>query len=61
MFNNGFFSTFYYAYYSCRDVLITPDDVWLAIMMYFGKYTRKNFDSFKHNILRHKGKNTANI
>ena len=52
-FNNGFFSAFLYAYNNHGDVKITPDDVWLVIMMYFGNFVRKNFGKVKHLLLPH--------
>lgn len=37
-FGNGFFSAFLYAYNNHGDVKLAPDDVWIAIMLYFSKY-----------------------
>lgn len=36
--SNGFFKAFYEAYVQHADVKITPDDVWLTIMLYFSKF-----------------------
>lgn len=40
--DNGFFQSFYEAYMRHGDLKIKPDDVWIAIMLYFTKYVDDN-------------------
>ena len=35
---NGFFKVFHEAYMQHGDIKITPDDVWLTIMLFVSKY-----------------------
>jgi hypothetical protein len=36
--SNGFFKAIYDAYVQHADLKLTPDDVWLTIMLFFSKY-----------------------
>lgn len=42
MHENGFFKAFHEAYIQHGEVKITPDDVWLIIMIYFSNYVLSN-------------------
>jgi hypothetical protein len=46
-FNNGFFDAFLNAYNSHGDVRITPDDVWLVILLYFSNYVNDNAEQLR--------------
>jgi hypothetical protein len=38
------------------DVKVTPDDVWLTIMLYFSKYVDKNAKQLRQAFVHHEGK-----
>ena len=52
-FNNGFFAAFYYAYNHHGDVKISPDDVWMAIMLFFSKYVNDNSEQLRNAFVSH--------
>jgi len=60
-FNNGFFSAFLYAYNIHGDVRITPDDVWLTIMLYFSKYVNDNSEELRNAFVTHAGKKKLTV
>ena len=41
-FDNGILGAFLDAYNNHGDVKITPDDIWISIMIYFSKYVSDN-------------------
>ena len=55
-FNNGFFGAFFEAYNCHGDVKITPDDVWITIMLYFSKYVNDNAEQLRKAFVSHEGK-----
>jgi len=46
-FKNGFLDAFLNAYNKHGDVKITPDDVWLVILLYFSKYVNDNAEQLR--------------
>lgn len=60
-FNNGFFAAFVEAYNCHGDVKITPDDVWLTIMLYFSKYVNNNAEQLRSAFVTHKGKKKLSV
>jgi len=52
---NGFFQTLYNAYMFHGDLKITPDDVWLTIMLFFSKYVNKNAEKLRNAFVTHEG------
>jgi hypothetical protein len=55
-FNNGFFAAFLEAYNNHEDVKITPDDVWITIMLHFSKYANDNAEQLRKAFVSHEGK-----
>jgi hypothetical protein len=53
MFDNGFFDAFYSAYSTHGDVKVTPDDVWLVIVLYFSKYVNENAEQLRSAFVAH--------
>lgn len=53
---NGFFAAFYEAYVNHGDLKITPDDVWMAIMLFFSKYVDENAEALRKAFVNHEGK-----
>ena len=52
---NGFFQTLYDAYMKHGDLKITPDDVWLTIMLYFSKYVLQHAEKLRNAFVTHEG------
>jgi hypothetical protein len=53
---NGFFHAFYEAYINHGDIKITPDEVWMVIMLYFSKYVDNNAEELRKAFVNHYGK-----
>lgn len=60
-FQNGFFSAFIEAYNCHGDVKLTPDDVWLTIMLYFSKYVNDNAEQLRSSFVNHQGKKKLTV
>ncbi len=54
-FNNGFFSAFLHAYNNHGDVKISPDDVWIVIMLHFSKYVNDHSEQLRQAFVSHEG------
>jgi hypothetical protein len=50
---NGFFHAFYEAYINHGDIKITPDEVWMVIMLYFSKYVDNNAEELRKAFVHH--------
>ena len=61
MYDNGFFSAFLWAYNLHGDVKITPDDVWMVIMLYFSKYVNDNAEKLRPTFVSHEGKKKLTV
>jgi len=59
--SNGFFRAFANAYNKHGDVKITPDDVWITIMIYFKEYVNKNAEQLRTKFVAHEGKKDLTI
>ena len=60
-FNNGFLDAFLNAYNNHGDVKITPDDVWLVILLYFSKYVNDNAEQLRSAFVTHQGKKKLEV
>ena len=60
-FANGVFSAFYHAYNHHGDVKISPDDIWLTIMLYFSKYVNDNAEQLQSAFVSHQGKKKLTV
>lgn len=58
---NGFFSAFLNAYNREGDVKVTPDDVWLVIMIYFSGYVKKNAEELRSAFVSHEGQKKLTV
>jgi hypothetical protein len=58
---NAFFDTFCQAYDNHGDVMISPDDVWMVICLYFSKYVNDNAELMRDKIVSHQGKKKLRI
>ena len=46
--NHPILAAFLRAYNSHEDVILSPDDIWLMICIYFAKYANQNADKLDH-------------
>ena len=56
---NGLIDTIFTGYDNHIPLKFRPDDIWLAILISFGKYVNSNSESFKSKLVNHNG--TKNI
>ena len=59
--SNGFYCAFLYAYNNHGDVKITPDDVWVTIMLYFKEYVNDNAEKLREKFVSHQGKKELTV
>lgn len=52
----GFYGAFAQAYNTHTDVIISPDDVWMIIMLQLKKYVTNNSEKMRHLFVSHEGK-----
>eukprot|EP01111_Echinosteliopsis_oligospora_P018506 TRINITY_DN852_c0_g1_i1.p1 TRINITY_DN852_c0_g1~~TRINITY_DN852_c0_g1_i1.p1 ORF type:complete len:350 (-),score=62.08 TRINITY_DN852_c0_g1_i1:49-1098(-) len=55
-YTNGFYSAFANAYNNHEDVTISPDDVWMTIMIQFSKFVNDNAEALRTLFVSHEGK-----
>jgi hypothetical protein len=60
-FGNGLLEAFLDAYNNHGDVKITPDDIWIAIMIYFSKYVTDNAEQLRAAFVQHEGKKKLTV
>jgi hypothetical protein len=58
---NGFFDAFCKAYNLHGDVKISPDDVWIVIMIYFKEYVNDNAEALRNKFVSHQGKKKLTV
>ena len=54
--SNQYFMSFLSPYNAHGDVLLVPDDVWLAISFFLSKYIDDNAEKLRHHFVSHEGK-----
>ena len=54
--NHAIFSAFLYAYNSHEDIVLSPDDIWLMICIYFSQYVNDNAEKLRSLFVDHEGK-----
>ncbi|CAF3679537.1 unnamed protein product [Rotaria sp. Silwood1] len=45
--NHAIFSAFLFAYNSHEDIVLSPDDMWLMICIYFSQYVNENAEQLR--------------
>ncbi|CAF3997057.1 unnamed protein product [Adineta steineri] len=50
------FRAYLNAYNSHEDIVLSPDDLWLMITIYFAKYVNTNAEKLRHLFVSHEGK-----
>ena len=43
------------------DVLLVPDDIWLAISFYFSEYVNENAEKLRNKFVKHDGKKKLSV
>ncbi len=57
----GFYGAFAQAYNTHTDVIISPDDVWMIVMLQFKKYVNANSEKMRHLFVSHEGKQKLTV
>jgi hypothetical protein len=55
-FQNGLLGTIFTAYSLHIPLKLTPDDIWLAILISFSKYVKNNSETMRNKCVKHDGK-----
>ncbi|CAF1260523.1 unnamed protein product, partial [Adineta steineri] len=53
---HALFHAYLNAYNSHEDIVLSPDDIWLMITIYFAKYVNKNTEKLRSVFVNHEGK-----
>lgn len=59
--SNSFFDAFLQAYNHHQDIILSPDDVWLLIVMHFSKYVNDNAEQLRPLLVNHDGKKQLSV
>ncbi|CAF4013388.1 unnamed protein product [Adineta steineri] len=59
--NHALFTAFLRAYNSHEDIVLSPDDIWLMICIYFSKYVNENAEQLRTLFVDHEGKKLLTI
>jgi hypothetical protein len=59
--NHGIFSAFLYAYNSHEDIVLSPDDIWLMICIYFAEYVNENAEQLRSLFVDHDGQKKLTV
>ncbi len=59
--NHAIFAAFLYAYDSHEDIVLSPDDIWLMIYIYFYKYVNDNAEQLRKVFVGHEDKKLLTI
>jgi hypothetical protein len=59
--NHAIFSAFLYAYNSHEDIVLSPDDIWLMICIYFSKYVNENAEQLRSLFVDHDGQKKLTV
>ena len=51
--SNQFFLSFLIPYNQHGDILLVPDNIWLAISFFFSKYVEQNSEKLRHRFVNH--------
>jgi len=54
--SHAIFSAFLFAYNSHEDIVLSPDDIWLMICIYFAQYVNENAEKLRTLFVDHDGR-----
>ncbi|CAM4974187.1 unnamed protein product [Rotaria socialis] len=55
-YSHAVFQAYLSAYNSHEDIVLSPDDLWLMVAIYFAKYVNANAEKLRHLFVNHEGK-----
>ncbi|CAF2861284.1 unnamed protein product [Rotaria sp. Silwood2] len=58
---HAIFSAFLYAYNSHEDIVLSPDDIWLMVCIYFSNYVNQNAEQLRTLFVDHEGSKLLTI
>lgn len=59
--NHAIFSAFLFAYNSHEDIVLSPDDIWLLICIYFSQYVNEHAEQLRSLFVDHEDRQTLTI
>ncbi len=59
--NHAILSAFLYAYNSHEDIVLSPDDIWMMICIYFSKYVNDNAEKLRSLFVDHEGQQKLSV
>jgi hypothetical protein len=59
--NHAILSAFLYAYNSHEDIVLSPDDIWVMICIYFSKYVNENAEKLRSLFVDHDGQEKLTV
>lgn len=59
--SNSFYGAFVEAYNTHKDIVLSPDDVWMVINLQFSKYINDNAEKMRDMLVNHSGKKTLQV
>ncbi|CAF1327890.1 unnamed protein product [Rotaria sordida] len=59
--SHAIFSAFIHAYNSHEDIVLSPDDIWLMICIYFSNYVNQNTEQLRTLFVDHEGSKLLTI
>mmetsp|Transcript_19383 Transcript_19383/g.17603 ORF Transcript_19383/g.17603 Transcript_19383/m.17603 type:complete len:401 (-) Transcript_19383:150-1352(-) len=54
-YSNNFLGAYLTAYNNHGDIVLVPDDIWIAIMLYLSKYINDNAEKLRDTFVKHDG------
>jgi hypothetical protein len=58
---HALFEAYLAAYNSHEDLVLSPDDIWLMITIYYSVYVVDNAEQLRHLFVDHEGKKTLSV
>ena len=59
--SNQFLMSFLHPYNNHGDILLVPDDIWIAIMFFTSSYIDNNAEKLRHCFVKHEGKKKLTV
>ena len=60
-YGNSFYGAFVQAYNYHKDLILSPDDVWMQITLSFAKYIDKHAEEMRDMFVEHEGKKKLTV
>jgi hypothetical protein len=59
--NNNFLNTFLLAYNNHGDIVISPDEIWIMIMLFLSNYIDENAEKLRSQFVKHEGQQKLQV